>query len=915
MKLQVPHHPGIAFMEQPEDLGRTTNNRVPGHQPASMWQFHQFHTLLEKEEVQTVVFPQSAFGQLSVKPTRFLMKCSAPLHPSMRSGPPIFDEDGWYLGPLEKLQGAPMIGKQDGQFRTSSAAAWPPGLCQWVAKAIITQFTSNNGKRGRDGDDEGQDERDRLKFRKKIEEGKEVGNDGLETEVDPSNPPVKGGRGRPRSCKWKGSEVPFHDGGGLPSPGRWPKERRWFPTEEKWVKMRKELVALASSRVGGIQNLDKEAFKMCGTGFTLVRDESFLEEVRELMVRTLELGDGRLDVAPGQPFRIDLIMGILEAAGDPDWRFLEEAKSGFPLGVLSPLPRTPTVFERQTKWNLDPCEGVEEWVLDRDNYPSAEEHREHLRSHLDGEVEDGLMEKMSHREFVEKYGSDRAIASLAVLVEDQASGKKRVVHDATHGIGVNNRIRCVDKVRMPSAREKRALLEEYKKEAQVVISLVGDFEKAHRRFLYAEGERGFLGCRVDPKEDIVYVNRVGTFGVTSTPYWWGRISAALVRLMHYVVGPMFIEALLYADDLEVMAMKREGRIGAVLGYVALAVVGAPMKWKKQRGGMVVEWVGINTDYREYSLGLTQRRMEWVVQWIDSLVRRLEVHQREFAAGLGRLGFAALALPWERPLLGPLYAWSSAIKDQKGMMRLPWAVLFVLKWIRDKLVSGRRMEPVEVAEMKGFAKHRIWTDAKATDDRAWIGGWLDEGHGTSDAKWFSVEVDEKMAPWLRSRGGSPKRVIAALEFLATIIALKVWMKRGEECCMHTEAFTDNRGNDFILRKGLSTKFPITLMVIEVSEMLRKEGAHATLTWVRRDENEAADDLTNEVFTKFKAENRVEIKSENVEWVVMDQLMETSAELYTKIRTLKEEDRKRKVAPTESGRRTGRKTGKFFDRWST
>eukprot|EP00438_Fugacium_kawagutii_P027692 Skav213622 [mRNA] locus=scaffold2986:518811:520007:+ [translate_table: standard] len=360
-------------------------------------------------------------------------------------------------------------------------------------------------------------------------------------------------------------------------------------------------------------------------------------------------------------------MDLLEAAGDPDWKFLEEAKVGLPLGVLKPLPRTANVFERQTKWNLE-MEEQEDWVLDRCNYPSAEEHRDHLRQHLEAEVKDGLMEKMSMADFVERYGTNRAIASLAVLVEDPVSGKKRVVHDGTHGVGVNNRIRCVDKVRMPSAREKRALLSEYKTAKEVVISLVGDFEKAHRRFLYAAEERGFLGCRVDETEDVVYVNRVGTFGITSTPYWWGRISAALVRLMHYVVGPYFVEILLYADDLEVMAMRRAGRIGAVLAYATLAMVGAPMKWKKQRGGMMVEWVGINTDYKEFALGLTQRRRDWVVQWIDGLSEKMEVHHKEFAAGLGRLGFAALALPWERPLLGPLYArsrTSGAYEDTMG----------------------------------------------------------------------------------------------------------------------------------------------------------------------------------------------------------------------------------------------------------
>ena len=52
----------IGLMEQPEDLGRTNYERVPGHRPASMWQFQQFQQLLELPGVQTVVFAQSEFG-------------------------------------------------------------------------------------------------------------------------------------------------------------------------------------------------------------------------------------------------------------------------------------------------------------------------------------------------------------------------------------------------------------------------------------------------------------------------------------------------------------------------------------------------------------------------------------------------------------------------------------------------------------------------------------------------------------------------------------------------------------------------------------------------------------------------------------------------------------------------------------
>ena len=383
------------------------------------------------------------------------------------------------------------------------------------------------------------------------------------------------------------------------------------------------------------------------------------------------------------------------------------------------------------------------------------------------------MEKMSEQEFIERYGKDRAIAALAVLVEDEVSGKKRVIHDSTHGVLVNHRIRCRDKVRMPGPREKRYLLEEFEANKEVVISMVGDFEKAHRRFIYQKSERGFLGCKASSSSNDVYVNKVGTFGIGSTPYWWTRISGALIRLVHYVLGERFpIELLLYADDLEIMAPGRAGREGALMAFCLMAALGAPFKWKKQRGGLSSEWVGIFVDYRDYSMGLSQRRSDWMVQWIDSLLERKVVEYREFAAGLGRMGFAALALPWERPLLGPLYAWSSAVRGNHGRLSLPWAVLFLLKWIRNRLVAGNHMEKVKNTARYPAETLRVWTDAKATEDGAWIGGWLQESEDLKECEWFAEEVREERAPWLRCRGGNPKRVIAALEMLATLVALRL-----------------------------------------------------------------------------------------------------------------------------------------------
>ena len=291
------------------------------------------------------------------------------------------------------------------------------------------------------------------------------------------------------------------------------------------------------AEAGGLSGLEKEAFRMAkgGEHFHLVKKEAVLEEIREAAREIFSMERSTLEVAEGQPFRLSLIAELLRQAGDADFEFLKEAETGVPVGVKVELPRTPAIFERQTKWSLTDY-GDEGWELERKNYPSAVEHAQHLRDHLESEVKDGLVEKMTDEAFVQEFGEERAVASLAVLVEDPVAGKKRVIHDGTHGVGVNNRIRCRDKVRMPGPREKRVLLEEFEGQNITVLSIIGDFEKAHRRFKYRRDEQGYLARRVEEGDGWVYVNKVGTFGVASTPYWWGRISAALMRLTHCCLG-------------------------------------------------------------------------------------------------------------------------------------------------------------------------------------------------------------------------------------------------------------------------------------------------------------------------------------------------------------------------------------------
>ena len=103
-----------------------------------------------------------------------------------------------------------------------------------------------------------------------------------------------------------------------------------------------------------------------------------------------------------------------------------------------------------------------------------------------------------------------------------------------------------------------------------------------------------------------------------------------------------------------MGRGAKGRRGIPLSYLYLAAFGYPFKWAKTRGGFRVEWLGMETEYPSYKLGLSLKRATWLVEWLRGLAESGKAEARSFGQGLGRLGFASIVLDWERPFLGPLH---------------------------------------------------------------------------------------------------------------------------------------------------------------------------------------------------------------------------------------------------------------------
>ena len=134
---------GFFILEHPEDLGT-----VQGEQPGSIWQWQEVLDLIPKFSATCFAIHQCQFGALTPKPTRLLTnmkvadsRCFCSL--------PKFDKLGFYKGPLPRkcghLHKHKLIGKTGSKWNTSPSAAYPAGMCDFLAQLILNAFASFGG--------------------------------------------------------------------------------------------------------------------------------------------------------------------------------------------------------------------------------------------------------------------------------------------------------------------------------------------------------------------------------------------------------------------------------------------------------------------------------------------------------------------------------------------------------------------------------------------------------------------------------------------------------------------------------------------------------------------------------------------------------------------------------------------------
>ncbi|CAE7581099.1 unnamed protein product [Symbiodinium natans] len=647
------------------------------------------------------------------------------------------------------------------------------------------------------------------------------------------------GQGPPLRTRLSGRVRWFSDGHGLASPGRWPPPKRPTPASHGCLSLHKEimdgLLALLSRSLGikkvvcalatGRMTSSPFASGLIDSGRTLVFDK-----LRQAGV-TAQISE----VPDRQPFFLCAIGELLRLAGDPDWRRYTEATwsfaAGVPLGVGVRLPRTPALFERKHKHRAFP--GVDEPLPDlpRENYPSAQEHAERVDFQFQKEISCGAMVEMDLAEAQEEFGEALSIASLGALLKPDDS--VRVLHDGTHGVHLNDSIKVRDAQSYPTGGDLSVALEEL---PAAYFSLSGDISRAHRLVKVRRADWARQACRAS-RHDKVYLNAVGTFGVSSASYWWYRLFSGLGRLLYYCHGVDETTLLSYVDDLLWITQSSDGLARILASILLLEILGVPWAWHKFKGGTEHCWIGFSIFARKRLLGFSQARCDWAVNWIQRVRADGFVKIADLEAVIGRLSFGFTVLPLLRPFLGPLYAWVSAVRHCHTL-RLPKAVAMILAFIEKVLLQGFRT--MTVPRAKSAPQELFRTDAKA------------EGS----------------------------------EILSTLVAVHLFAPLQPTSATFTcSAATDNRGNSFLTSRWLTTSFPLCVVLMDLAAVLQSKSLMLDLHWAPRFQNTLADSLTNQDFKDFDPSKRVRFDVSQYRGLVLRELLESGAELYTELASWK------------------------------
>ena len=156
------------------------------------------------------------------------------------------------------------------------------------------------------------------------------------------------------------------------------------------------------------------------------------------------------------------------------------------------------------------------------NYTSAELSADQLEAQFREDESAGMMIATTEGAVKQEFGEGQLlIAAMGALVKP--SGQIRPLHDGTHGIRLNNSIKVLDRLEHPGPADIVEVVAQAADAGEAPFCICADIAMAHRRAKVRRKDWPKLGCKARSDSKVIWLNCVGTFGVSSAAILWARL--------------------------------------------------------------------------------------------------------------------------------------------------------------------------------------------------------------------------------------------------------------------------------------------------------------------------------------------------------------------------------------------------------
>ena len=347
-------------------------------------------------------------------------------------------------------------------------------------------------------------------------------------------------------------------------------------------------------------------------------------------------------VPVGQSFRLHILECLVQITHDHDKALLPSLLAGVSTGVYQPLLPSGLWPRKASEEHSD-----EPLLVCQSNWQGAEEEPHVTQALIDSEIANGWVQEVpGGLEAARRKWRRIAVGKLNVVnVPNKAP---RLILDSS-SCGVNHNCILPESMILPSVDDVRRATSSNSNMGEY-SALVLDIHAAHKQIRIHPEEQGLVLFQFNQR---TYHYTVAHFGARFSAWWWQRLGAMLLRIMHNFLHVQH-RGWIYVDDILILLHRSSFSKQVTLSVLFLLLINTPISWKKAQVGDQVTWTGWDFNFNMDTVQLTQPNVVKLLQALDELLAHKQAKAKTLEVALGMLIWFTSVARYLRPHLAELY---------------------------------------------------------------------------------------------------------------------------------------------------------------------------------------------------------------------------------------------------------------------